>query len=133
MLHGIRDRTLHYNYVRTSIFIDFEVIRPAFTLKDLESLENKASNETFHLTAKLATSWRTVGENLGLATDILEQIGDSKSTDEGMLTAVWSKWFNHPENFSEYPLTRKGLRKLLESCDKETAKHFFVFLDNKVC
>ena len=112
-----------------SIFIASEVICPAFTLKDLESLENKASKETFHLTAKLAPSWRIIGENIGFAKEMLDQINASKLTDEaGKLTAVWSKWLNHTEDFPKYPRTRKGLRKLLESCDKETAEQFFDFL-----
>ena len=112
-----------------SIFIASEVIRPAFTLKDLESLENEASKETFHLTAKLAPSWRIIGENIGFATEMLDQMGESKSTDEaGKLAAVWSKWLSHTDDFPKYPRTRKGLRKLLETCDKKTAEQFFDFL-----
>lgn len=122
-----------FQFISSYIFLIAAAVyfsHSAFTLKDLKSLENEASKETFHLTAKLAPSWEIVGENLGLRTEVLKQIRISKSADDlEKLTTVWYKWFNHPEDFPKYPLTWKGLRKLLESCDKETAKQYFDFLE----
>ena len=94
---------------------------PRLTISHLQLIRygNHASNEQdLRLLQCLATKWKRVGEILGLHRAVIQNIEKpgSVSSPEDCIREVFVKWLdNAPQlpNYSQYPLTWRGLYNLL--------------------
>ena len=105
--------------------------RQAPIWEDLGKLRNEKTHQEFNLLEKLEPSWRKVGEKLGMDLDEISGI-----EEQPQIYAVLEKWFESWDqlpNKELYPLTWKGLHKLLkDSGNRKLADKYFKFLQDKI-
>lgn len=102
-------------------------------LEKLFLLEDVHARTEFSLADALSSTWYNIGLKLGIRKDILDGIEVARDTDVQRLGAVWTLWFDESDqvaNDKKYPVSWRGLRRLLaDSGEKGIAKEFFEYLD----
>ena len=112
--------------------LQFTTFPVTFGWEEVLCLENKKTQRSFNLAAKLSFSWQKIGQTLGIEQEDMKA-ANSEFEDDNLIKWVLGRWFRQPDNLVNkdlYPLSWEGLRKLLvDSGLQKTADKYFTFLD----